>query len=40
VEEVQENQNMDEGFESDDEDYSYDEDEGGHIVRRKSKFTR
>jgi hypothetical protein len=40
VEEMQENQNMDEGFESDDGDYSYDEDEGGQTVRRRCKYTR
>ena len=40
VEEVLEEINKEEEFESSDEDYSYDEEEDGHIVRKKSKYPR
>uniref|UniRef100_A0ACD5YBS1 Uncharacterized protein n=1 Tax=Avena sativa TaxID=4498 RepID=A0ACD5YBS1_AVESA len=43
VEELVEQQNMEEEFDSGSEDYSYDDatdEEDGHIVRRKTKFTK
>jgi hypothetical protein len=40
VEEVLEEINKEDEFESSDEDYSYDEEEDGNVVRRKSKYPR
>jgi hypothetical protein len=40
VEEVLEEINKEAEFETSDEDYSYDEEEEGHIVRKKTKYPR